>query len=95
MSLPSPVHITVAIGLQGNFDSESRVRTKMEQLGLDLTSNVVPHEPHMYFNPAGVENYYRELRHRDLRYFKAKAREIAEDKSDPDDRMEAENLFIN
>jgi len=65
MSLPSPVHITVAIALQANWDSESHVRRRMEKLGLDLTSNVVPHDPHMYFNPAGVEKYFRELRHHD------------------------------
>jgi len=49
----------------------------MESLGIDLSSNVLPSEPSLYFTPAGVKKFYRELRDRDGRYFKAKQRSIA------------------
>jgi len=66
----------VAIALAGNWNwlhSTERVKA-LESLGLDLTSNVVPLEPYLYFNPIGVNRYYLKLRHRKLRYFVAKAR---------------------
>jgi len=68
--------------------------TRMDRLGIDLSSNVLPSVPYLYFTPAGVERFYRELRDRNGRYFQAKARSIA--KVTPEaDRMEAENEFIH
>ena len=66
----------MAIALAANWNwlySTDRV-AELESLGLDLTSNVVPLEPYLYFNPEGINRYYLMLSHRDLRYFLAKAR---------------------
>ena len=66
---PSPIHITTAIALAENWHRETPVMSRMEGLGIDLSSNVLPSLPYLYFNPAGVEKFYRELRDRKGRYF--------------------------
>ena len=54
---------------------------------------MLPSDSYLYLTPAGVQNYYRELRDRNGRYFKAKAKAIAEVTREAD-RMEEENDFI-
>jgi len=66
----------VAIALATNWNwlySTDKV-AELERLGLDLTSNVVHLEPHLYFNPKGVKGYYIMLRDNRQRYYVAKER---------------------
>ena len=65
--------MAIALATNWNWLYSTDKVAELERLGLDLTSNVVPLEPHLYYNPEGVQAYYLMLRYSARqRYYVAK-----------------------
>lgn len=85
----------MALAIPGLWAYENSVSNELKRLDIDLTTNLVPDEPHRYLKQAGVESYYKELRDSTSEAFNKKKQEIEQLGLSPKDAGEMLNVYIN